>query len=72
MALNALYNTDKMQTICDVVATHIKQKKLFLENLLFPIKINVSSQEEAYKSIKEYLKAVKTNKEADIQKIYIT
>jgi hypothetical protein len=71
MALNALHNADKMQTIRDVVATHIKQKKLFLEDLSFLIKINVSSQKEVYKSIEKYLEAVKTNKEADTQEIRI-
>jgi hypothetical protein len=29
MALDTLYNTDKMQTIYDIVATHIKQKNFF-------------------------------------------
>jgi hypothetical protein len=43
MALNALHNTDKMQTIYDTVAIHIKQKKLSLEDLSFSMKINVSS-----------------------------
>jgi hypothetical protein len=43
MALDALHNADKMQTIRDTVITHIEQKKLFLEDLSFPIKINVSS-----------------------------
>jgi hypothetical protein len=36
------------------------------------MKINISGQKEAYKSIEEYLKAVKTNKEANTQEIYIT
>jgi hypothetical protein len=43
MALNVLYNADKMQTIRNAVATHIEQKNLCLEDLSFPIKINISS-----------------------------
>jgi hypothetical protein len=43
MALDALHNINKMQTIHDAVVIHIKQKKLSLKDLLFPIKINVSS-----------------------------
>jgi hypothetical protein len=73
MALKALYNTDKMQTIHNAVVSHIKQKNLSLEDLSYPMKINVmSSKEEAYNSIEEYIKAVKTNKKANTQEICIT
>ncbi len=59
-----LYNADKVQTICNIVVTHIKQKTLFERSLIF----NKDKCKQPRRSIQKHKRIFKgcKSKEADI------